>query len=95
MINERRSKSRGRGRRGSGVRNAVQRRRQRRGQRRQHLQALMTMVERPDDTAAAAARVTAAAMRVTVTGTVVSQTRAAIMVTEVGGGVIESVMEEV
>jgi hypothetical protein len=72
-----------------------QRRRQRRGQRRQHLGALMTMVERPDNTAAAAAIATAAAMRVTVTVTAVSRTRAAIMVTEVGGGMMESMMEEV
>ncbi len=73
MSNERRSKIRGKGMRGSSVRNAVQRRRQKRGQRRQHLWALMSMVERPDDTAAAAAAIaTAAAMTVTVTATVVS-----------------------
>ncbi len=55
----------------------------------------MTTVERPDNTAAAAAIATAAAMTVTVTATVVSWTRAAIMVAEVGGGVMESMMEEV
>ncbi len=59
------------------------------------MRALMTMVERPDDTAAAAAIATAAVMTVTVTATVVCRTRAAIMVAEVGGGVMESVMEEV
>ncbi len=59
------------------------------------MQALMSMVERPDDTAAAAAIATAAAMTVTVTVTVVSRTRAAIMVAEVDGGVMESMMEEV
>jgi hypothetical protein len=50
----------------------------------QHLQALMTMVTRRGNTAAAAAAA-AIATAVTVTATVVTLTRVAIMVMEVGG----------